>query len=190
MLNSFFDKYIFTNTLKYRNNNFFLLNIPFSIIPTEIIVAISSQNDIEFNRKIYFSIKENTRKNMVKQFQLDFGLDRKKSLIVFENFFSASGWGKIQTIDINFENKRAIIIVENSPIATSLKGKVSFPVDIILRAIFAGIFSEAFQENVDCVESECVAVSGERCKFIIKPEHNFDLSKKIVRDQLIFKEQI
>jgi len=30
-----------------------------------------------------FSIKENTRKNMVKQFQLDFGLDRKKSLIVF-----------------------------------------------------------------------------------------------------------
>ena len=188
MLNSFFDKYIFTNTLKYKNNNFFLLNIPFAIIPNEIIVAISSQNNPEFNRVLYSSVKENTQKNLVHQFQLDFGMDRKKAMHLFETFFTASGWGKIQNIDTDFNGKRAIIIVENSPVALSLKGKVSFPVDIMLRAIFAGIFSEVFQENVDCVESECAAVSGERCKFIIKPENEFDISKKSVRNQLLFNE--
>jgi predicted hydrocarbon binding protein len=190
MLNSFFDKYIFTNTLKYKNNNFFLLNIPFAIIPNELIVSISSQNNIEFNRIIYSMIKESTRKNLVRQFAFDFKIDRKKAMQLFETFFTASGWGKIQNIDTDFEGKRAILTVENSPVASSLKGKVNFPVDIMLRAIFAGIFSEVFEINVDCVESECVAAGGDRCKFIVKPENEFDLSKKAVRDQLPFKEYL
>jgi predicted hydrocarbon binding protein len=188
MLNSFFDKYIFTNTLKYRNNNFFLLNIPFLIIPNDLLLSISSQDNLEFNRIIYSSVKENTQKNLVRQFQIDFGMDKQKAMQLFETFFTASGWGKIQNIDTDFDGKRAIITVENSPIALAFKGKNSVPVDILLRAIFAGIFSEVFGENVDCVETECLAVSGERCKFIIKPESEFDLSKKIVRDQLLFKE--
>jgi predicted hydrocarbon binding protein len=188
MLNSFFDKYIFTNNLKYRNNNFFLMNIPFAIVPVEVLVSISMQNETNVKRALYQSVKENTRYNLVRQFQLDFGLDKKKALQLFETFFTASGWGKIQSIDINFETKRAILTVENSPVALALKGKVSYPVDIMFRSVFAGIFSEVFGESMDCVESECAAISGERCKFIVKAENEFDISKKMVRDQLIFKE--
>ena len=188
MLNSFFDKYIFTNNLKYRNNNFFLMNIPFAIVPVEVLVSIAMQNDAEVKRALYQSIKENTRKNLVRQFQLEFGTDKKKAIQLFETFFTAAGWGKIQSIDTNFETKRAILTVENSPVALALKGKVSYPVDIMLRSVFAGIFSEVFGENMDCVESECAAISGDRCKFIIKAEDEFDISKKIVRDQLSFKD--
>jgi len=188
MLNSFFDKYIFTNSLKYTHNNFYLLNIPFAIVPVEVLVSIAKQNDPELKRTLYSAIKENTRKKLIKQFTLDFGLEKKKALSLFESFFTASGWGKIQTIDLDFESNRAILTVENSPVAASLKGEVSWPVDIFLRAVFAGIFSEVFGVDVECVESECSAVTGERCKFIIKSEKEFDVSKKMVRDQLNFSE--
>ena len=188
MFNSFFDKYTFTNNLKSGTNNFFLMNIPVAIVPIEVLASISKQNDSEIKGVLYSSIKEDTRKNVIRQFELDFGVDRKKVMILFEKFFTASGWGKIQRIDTGFEDKRAIIIVENSPIAFALKGKVSYPVDIILRAIFAGIFSEVFGEDVDCVESECAAVNGDKCKFIVKKECEFDISKKTVRDQLSFKD--
>ena len=83
MLNSFFDKYIFTNNLKYKNNNFFLMNIPFAIIPVEVLVAISNQKDTEVKRVLYSSVKENTRKNLIRQFELEFGMDKRKVMTLF-----------------------------------------------------------------------------------------------------------
>jgi len=89
-------------------------------------------------------------------------------------------------IDFDETAKRAIIIVDNSPFANELKGKVDFHADTILRGIFAGVFSDIFKQDVDCVEAECFALNDKSCKFVIKPKNEFDLEKNIVREQLIF----
>jgi predicted hydrocarbon binding protein len=143
--------------------------------------------DPELHRKIYASMKKNVKSDLTKQFDVDFGLNREKALELMMTFFTASGWGKVQTIDLDFNGKRAILLVENSPVAQALKGKVSWPVDVMLRGIFAGIFSNAFGVDVDCVESECAALKAQACKFIIKPQSEFDLSTREVRDQLVFE---
>lgn len=184
MLNNFFDKFIFTSTLKYTHNNFYLMNIPFLITPTETIASICEVQDIEFHKKIYESIKKNTIDNLMKEFGLNLGTDKKKQLDFLQNFFTASGWGQIQIIDLQSEGKKAIIILENSPFSAKLKGKTQLPADVFLRGILAGIFSKIFEDNIDCVESECVALNNERCKFIIKPKNEFDFLNKIVMDQL------
>ncbi len=184
MLNHFFDKYIFTNTLKYTHNNFFLVNLPFFIMPVDVMVSLAGNSDIEMHKKIYLSFKENTKANFLPRFK-QMGVEQEKILMLVKTFFVASGWGNIEIIDNKLESKRAIVVLDNSPFVTELKGKVSLSVDVFLRGILAGLFSVVFAEDVDCVESECAALSGERCKFIIKPKTEFDLESKAVQEQLV-----
>jgi len=184
MLNSFFDKFIFTNGLKYKHNNFYLLNLPFVILPTELLIGIVSKEDKDMNLDLYYSIKEATHKRLIRQFDLDFGLQGDRALIFIRNFFSASGWGGIKVIDFDEKKKRAIIVVSNSPIATALHGKVKSPVDHLLRGVFAGVFSSLLKTDLECLEHKCAAVNERECEFIIKELHDFDFNKKETRRQL------
>ena len=184
MLNSFYDKFIFTNGLKYKHNNFFLIHLPFVIAPTAVLTGLMSSNDLEFNKKLYYNVKSSVKTSLVKQFHLDFGFKGDKIVNFLETYFVASGWGKIQTVDLDFEGKKAIVKVSDNPFSKKLHGKVKEPCDHILRGIFAGLFSYAFGENVDCVEVHC-SVSGEQdCEFIVKKPGDFNIEKKNVRDQL------
>ncbi|MFH1586647.1 MAG: 4-vinyl reductase [Candidatus Diapherotrites archaeon] len=184
MLNSFFDKFIFTNGLRYIHNNFFLINMPFVIVPTELLIGIVAQGDLEINTNLYYSVKDSMRKNLSRQFNLDFGMQGDRALTFVRNFFSASGWGGIKIIDFDPEKKRAIIVVSSSPIATALHGKAKEPVDHFLRGVFAGIFSNLLKTDLDCLETKCAAMNDKECEFIIKEAHEFDFNKKNARRQL------
>jgi len=188
MLNQFFDKYIFTNTLKYAHNNFYLVNLPFVIAPTDLLLTLCSVPDQKFQRKIYSSVKEDAKKTFLPRFS-ELGIEKEKELSFLKILFTASGWGKIEVIDKNDETKRAIVVIDNSPFAQALRGKVQFPVDTILRGLFAGVFSALFNVDVDCVESECVALNHQNCKLIIKPKIEFDLTSKIVQEQIPFEDE-
>ena len=183
MLNQFFDKYIFTNTLKYTHNNFYLVNVPFVISPTGMYLSLLAKKNPSFHKEMYYLIKEGMAKEFMSRFY-EIGIDNAKEIDFVRAFFMASGWGSIQIINLEAESKRAIITVDNSPFASELKGKVDFPIDTFLRAALAGLFSHYFKTNVDCVESECAANTAKSCKFIIKPATEFDFSSKLVQEQL------
>lgn len=184
MLNTFYDKFIFTGGLKYSHNNFYLMNLPFLIMPLELLSGLAARQDHGVDLDIYYSAKDSTAGSLLKQFDLDFGLHGEKALQVVEEFFTASGWGSIQHLDRDDVNKRAIVIVKDSPIAHALHGKVKYPVDHFMRGVFAGLFSHAFKADVECVESKCLALNEESCHFTIKQAKEFDFSKKDVRRQL------
>lgn len=184
MLNTFFDRFIFANALKYKHNNFYLVNTPFVISPTDILVSLVAQNDTELNTKIYYAIKESTKNNLLKQLDLDFRVENGKAVSLFTNFFTASGWGKIEIIDINHKEKRAIISIENSPFASALRWKTNKPVDHFMRGLLAGFFSKLFSLEVDCVETKCSAMNHKFCEFIIKSRSDFDFKLEKVQDQL------
>ncbi|MEK6959175.1 MAG: 4-vinyl reductase [archaeon] len=183
MLNSFFDKYIFTNTLKYTHNNFYLVDIPFAMVPIDVLLELCVLEDTQQRKKIYSSIKSSTKSKLLPRMS-GFTHEREKEILLLKTFLSASGWGSIDIIDMHFDSKRAIVVVENSPFANQLRGKSKFPVDVFMRGILAGAFSVFFKEDVDCVEAECFASGGERCKFIVKPIAEFDLTSNLVKDQL------
>ncbi|MDD3083507.1 MAG: 4-vinyl reductase [Candidatus ainarchaeum sp.] len=186
MLNKFLDKYIFTSTLKYSHNNFFLVNIPFLLMPIDLLIYLSSVDDIEKQKEFYFSFKESTKKYFMPRFK-EFNIGDVKKLEFVKNFFIASGWGLIEIVDFDEDSKRAIVVLDNSPFAKQLKGKINFNADNLLRGVLAGIFSVIFKEDLDCVEVECFALNDKSCKFVIKPIIEFDLEKQIVRDQLLLE---
>lgn len=183
MLNQFLDKYIFTNTLTYKQNNFSLVNIPFLIFPVDLLVELVNEKDFEKRKELYYKVKSSSTKNFMPKFD-ELKIDGKKQLDFVKTLFIASGWGNINLVDLDEEGKKAIVVIENSPFAKELKGKTDFAVDMITRGILASLFSDFFKTDVDCVESECMAISGEHCKLIIKPHSEFDFTKKIVQEQL------
>lgn len=183
MLNAFYDKFIFTNALKYKHSNFYLLNLPFVITPSDLFLEMLTLDD-DFQKKLYSSVKASVKKNLIKKFRLDFGFKGEKLVNFLETYFMASGWGEIKTVDLDLKNQKAIVKVSNSPFGSALHGKVSKPCDHLLRGIFAGVFSKAFEADVDCVEVHCVALGESDCEFIIKKPDEFNLENKNVLNQI------
>ena len=184
MLNTFYDRFIFTNGLKYRHSNFFLINLPFLICPTEILSGMLNTDNPDFERHLYYNVKQSVSQRLVGQFGLEFGFKGEKMVNFLEQYFVASGWGGISNVDLDFEGKKAIVRVVNNPLTGQLRGKVKTPSDHILRGIFAGLFSKVFNESVECVETHCIALGEEDCEFIIKRQSEFDVSDKRVQEQL------
>ncbi|MCX6799450.1 MAG: 4-vinyl reductase [Candidatus Diapherotrites archaeon] len=184
MLNTFYDKFIFTNGLQYRHGNFFLVDMPFLICPTEVLSGLLCTDNPDFERHVYYGVKRSVSERMVGQFKIEFGFTGDKMVSFLEQFFVASGWGTIKNVDLDMQGRKAIVQVLNNPLTAQLRGKVKTASDHILRGILAGIFTKVFAENVECVETHCVALGGEDCEFIIKRQHEFDFSDKRVQEQL------
>ena len=183
MLNNFYDKYIFTGTLKFTHDNFFLIDIPFFMMPSEILMDIAGSNDVELHKKIYVAIKASTKEKLIPKFG-EYGTELIRELELFRAYFSGSGWGSVKIIDFDPKTRRAIVLLENSPFASALKIKSKLPVDIFFRGVLAGAFSAFFKDDIDCVETECSALGGARCKFVLKPQGEFDFGNEMVQDQL------
>jgi len=183
-LNTFYDKFILTNNLKYKQNNFFLANLPFLICPAEVLIVLIETHDPEFERKLYKAVRRSVANYLIPSFKVGFGFHGEKLANFLERYFVASGWGTISNVDLDFEGKKAIVHVANNPIASRMHGKAESPRDHILRGVLAGIFSSVFQEPVECVETHCVALGESGCEFIIKRPPEFDYSDKRVRTQL------
>ncbi len=184
MLNTFYDKFIFTNGLRYKNNNFYLMNVPFLMIPNELLVSILAQGNPDLNRDIYYAVKDATQRVLVKQFELDFTNQTQRSIQFVEEYLTASGWGLVSLVQAAAANHRAIVSVNNSPFSLPLLGKAKTAVDHCLRGVFAALFTNAFKAEVECVESECHALKGHGCTFIIQPAEAFDFSNPSTRAQL------
>ena len=184
MLNSFYDRFIFTNSLEYKHNNFFLLNVPFVIAPSTVLSGIAKIPDPVLQKKVYYAVKSEIKENLVAQLGKDFVLKRDKMLEFLFAFFTASGWGLFETRDINSEQKRALVVVKNSPFSRFFPHNSAQAVDSFLRGIIAGTFCVVFSENIDCVETSCSAMGAGLCSFVVKPLYDFDFDGQDVRNQL------
>jgi predicted hydrocarbon binding protein len=183
MINTFIDKYLFTNNLKYAHNNFYLGNIPFVFFPTNFLIELVASDKPEISKSIYEMVKKDARDHFFESVGVE-NVDGRKQLDFFVNFFTGSGWGKISVVDFSKESKRAIIVVDNSPFVEALKGKCTHHVDTFFAGMIAGAMSKIIGEDMDCVEVECAVAGAEHCKFIIKPKTEFDFSNPIVSAQL------
>ena len=187
MLNKFFDKFVFVNQLKFKDYNFSLVDVPFVIMPADIIAGLSAKSDPEFTKEIYYSVKKSVWKYLAPRFKVDFGLQQERFLKFSETFFTASGFGLLQNIQVDAVNSRAIVSVSNSVVARLLKNKVSRPCDHFLRGVLAGTFTAAFKTDVECVEHKCFAISDSNCEFVCEPASKIDFNSKEAQEQLGLK---
>ncbi len=184
MFNDYYRKAVFGNQVKFVKGQFFLGNVPFVFAPLDLLLSIVSIDDENLHKKLYSSVKESAQR-LVQRFEFPFEYSALRRLEEMENYFSSSGWGPLQRMHLDEKKSRALVTVENSPLALALQGKSLHPVDHLMRGILAGVYSSVMKRDMDCVELACLASGApERCEFVLKPHHEFDFSKELTRKQI------
>ncbi|MDO8428548.1 MAG: hypothetical protein Q7S92_05025 [Candidatus Diapherotrites archaeon] len=188
VLNKFYDRYVMTNNLNYKNNNFYLLKTPFVMLPVELLGAMLRNEEAPYVQSLYYWVKHSTFNNLTKEFLTGSDLNSKKVLDFFETYFSASGFGLLQNVDLDLEHKHAIVVLVNNPLQGRLNFVSQLPLDHFMRGVLAGLFSKSLNSNVDCLETQCSVFNKfNACRFVIKPLNEFDFQNPEVRRQIFIQ---
>lgn len=140
------------------------------------------QNELS-NKLIYYACKLANTDGYAKGLFEHYNLKGEKLLQWMANSAQLAGWGEFNVINIDRENKRTVMHVNNSAIAQLFKNSKE-PVDHIVRGYSAGVASLVFEDNIDFVETKCAAMGDKYCEFISKPTKDFDFSSELVSNQL------
>jgi len=90
-----------------------------------------------------------------------------KELLVFlKEIFKGSGLGIVEHIDIDFDNKTAIIRVQNSFECRLFKESGNVESHVI-RGFIAGLMSSLFKTKVNVIETKCIAKGDPYCEFTV-----------------------
>jgi predicted hydrocarbon binding protein len=131
--------------------------------------------------QLYESAKVSFREGMAKSIGKKYGFSYNDFFKWLTQIAMLAGWGKLTWADLNESNKSGIILVDNSPVAGLLKGKVGLPVDHLIRGFIAGGASGWLNTDVDAVEEECFSLGATQCKFVFRPKVDFKITPEITR---------
>jgi predicted hydrocarbon binding protein len=99
------------------------------------------------------------------------------------DIISLAGYGKSSIINMDRNNNRMLVRMENSTIAESY-GNVGRCVDHMMRGYLAGAGVLYFGVETDCVETKCKSKGDKICEFIVKKREEFDPNNEQVKKQL------
>lgn len=113
---------------------------------------------------VWFSIAQHTGREIMKTV-LKGETNPQKAIGFLETFFTQGGWGKVQ-IDMNFEDKRAAVKIENCATARDIRSKE--PICHFVRGFVSGVAEILFGSPTKCFETKCSAKGDSFCEFQVE----------------------
>lgn len=165
----FVTKLLMSGQLKFEKGQMSIFGQRVLIFPLEMVKIIMKEsiNDPKFATSIYKAAKES-----VMAFSNDVS-DRlnihkeKEMLDILFKLTEMNGYGTINPIKIDYENKTAILHLEGLPSKTLLgKVKNAQAGDVYWCGLVAGGMSYVFKEDVEAVETSCVITGKESCEIM------------------------
>jgi len=186
---SFIKKLLFARELTFKEGEIILLGERVSIISVPVIAYLSAliNEDPKLVVKLYELSKESTTKGFARPIKEKYKLHGVKMIDLLKNLSDAIGWGRI--ISISYKDLKAHELVGhvvNAPVGCNLKNQKK-PVDHIYRGMIAACASIAFDDNIDVIETKCVACGSKYCEFVFKRHEEFLKEKDsnpLVKEQL------
>lgn len=173
-------KLLMNKQVKFSEGRLELMGIRDCFTPTityiEIQRALTKSNS---QYLIYNCAKKsgyNWFKNMSKIYK---GMKQTEAIRWGMDIVSLSGWGIPSLDKLDLESKISIFNIKNSTTA-KLYGPSSIPVDHLFRGLVAGGVSYILNDDLDCVETHCLANGNGLCRFIVAPIKTFKLKKEIL----------
>ena len=164
-----FDKFMFAKQISFTDGQITLLGQPIALLPVKLISLYTQSiidDQVELN-KFYYASKDSVKADFGITVGKLYGFSFKDFTRWFVDMANLAGWGRLHFEAIEQQGHRGVIVSENCPVGSMLKGVVSKPCDHFLRGMMAGGASSAFRENVDFIETECVAVEDPKCRFLM-----------------------
>lgn len=182
-----FEKLSMARQISFHDGKIILLDQRVSVVPVEFLASITKTINDSSDQvfEVYSAAKTAVREGFAKRLgeAYDFKFRDYSQWLV--DIATMSGWGRLEWADLDFDNKRGVIAVTDSPIGSKLSGQVDSPVDHVIRGLMAGGASHSFNADVDILETECVALGDPKCKFVIQsPKEFLKSDNPLVKKQL------
>ena len=178
-----FEKLMLAKKMSFDDGAIYLLGNRVTIIQSDFFVEYSmrANNSSDKINELYEVAKITFRDSIAKSIG-------KAYSFTFNDFFKwmtdiamLAGWGIVKWQMIDKNKKIGVITIEKSAVGGNLKGKVTSPVDHVIRGFIAGGASASFNIDMDAIEEECIALNASVCKFVFKPAGTFQRSEEIDR---------
>lgn len=168
MLNEFIQRLMLMRQFSMEDTRIILLKQDQMLLDTDFVSLVQDINPEEF----YKVIKKNAAEK-VKEYTRVFGSTPESvSEDLLARLFGSLGFGRIEIMKLNRQENRVFLKLVNSPIVESYKKNKKTskkPVCLFISAILAGAFSAIFKKDVDCEETNCAVLKGQKdCKFIVQ----------------------
>jgi len=166
-----FDKLLLAKEMSFTEGKIQVLGNRVVLPPANFFSEFASRiNDSpEMVDIVYQSAKVSFRDGIAKTIGKKYGFNINDFYRWLTDIATMAGWGILKWEEFDAESKKGVIFVEDSPVASDLKGKVKSPCDHVVCGFIAGGTSALFMEDMDVVETECLALGAPRCKFIAGP---------------------
>jgi len=161
-----------------------LFNIPISIIPTNFIVLLQKELDKKGLDNLVYQVAKINGKEWFRSMDKDYQLKTKDVMQWGPDLISLAGWGKVTVRTKKDSEKSLIVLLEKSANAI-VYGPSDKPIDHFFRGLVCGAWSYVYGEDLDAIETKCLARGDNACEFLLMPKNRFDLSNQEIKTQLM-----
>jgi predicted hydrocarbon binding protein len=178
-------KLLLARQFEMEKGKIIVLGQPVVITPAWVFVYLlkTSKDKAKMGRLIYLATKFADLRGFSKAITEKYGFKRHELIKWMKDIAELAGWGQINIRKIDTKEKIVIGYVLNSPLP-ALYGPSKFPVDHVFRGLTAGALEIVFQEQTECIETQCIAMGNNCCEFIIKPRKQFSFTDPKVKEQI------
>ena len=165
---SFVDKLLLSRQLKFEEGRLTIFDQRVLIVPVELILLLIEKSvvDRKFERLIYDVMKKSVY-NFCQALANRRGVKPKEMVRILINLAEMNGYGKLELIKLDYENKEAVFHMRHLPSELITKQARSKIADRYWAGMLAGGASWIFGKDVDATETRCVADGKESCEFVV-----------------------
>ncbi len=169
----FVKKLLFSRQLKFEDGSIKLLGQEMAITPVVLFTTMTTKLKAAYPKeygKIIYDISEEVGEKYSRALKNKFGMSPKKIAEWDMNTLAMAGLGKGEFIKTDYEKKKSLIRVRNSPMVKSLKPSKT-PVDFLIAGYIGGSAKVIFNsKKIKCRETECQATGKRACIFEVFEE--------------------
>lgn len=179
-------KLLLQGKLKFEEGKLWLFDIPISIIPSETIVELQKELEKTSSETLIYYAAKKTGRIWFKQMDESYHIKTKDVMKWGPAIIGLAGWGKVTVVTKKDSEKSLIVTLEES-VNAKLYGSSKHPVDHLFRGLVCGAWCYVYGEDLSAIETHCMSMGHEKCKFVLKPTDKIDKTSPLVIKQLGLK---
>jgi hypothetical protein len=190
-MHDFMKRFLIEKQLQHKEGGYLMvLGSPGYLLSLDVMVMVHKLLETEFGKKgsdVFFKILEMQTQMGAEMMIKRFGYSPEKALIMQQGHAEMIGAGTVEIVHSD-SKKNHYILRAHSTYAKeyfNLFGVQSDPVDVLFRGGMTSLLRVMTKNNnLMCVETQCIAQGKPFCEFVIKDKSEFDLKDPKIKKQI------
>lgn len=178
------------NEIKYSENNLLIWGIPGFAVSQFIFIYLQKLLEANYGKNgkdVMYETGRQTGFMTTEMLKQRFGhKDMEKLFKIAVEQTELVGYGKLRLVNVDSEKKHFFVNIESNIAKEYARmfGLQKEPVCYFLRGAIAGCVNSITNEELICVETNCMVSGKSTCEFVVKPLKDFGVIKPEIENQM------